>query len=161
MEGWGAPLAYKQPEAYSCGVLIGNMAEVEKLKWLAFSHYCYHSVLKLGIGKLRQHNILGSIFKHNTVNVASIIVRLAESTPGTVYLLHWHLSDIHNDFSSKNWYMDTCSGKFSSFRLLYCRITAASSNNMAYNQFTTPGLALGSKVKSHYIIEHNVSIIGL
>ena len=26
-------------------------------------------------------------------------------------------------------------------------------------QFTTPGLALGSKVKFHYTIEHDVSII--
>ena len=118
MEGWGTLLAYKQPEAYSCGILKGNIAEVEKLKWLAFSHYCYHSGLKVGLGKLSQHNTLGSIFQHNTVNLASIIVRLAESTPSTAYLLHWHLSDIQNDFSSKNWYMDTCSGKFSLFHLL-------------------------------------------
>jgi len=30
MEGWGAPLICKQPEAYTCRVQKGNMAEVEK-----------------------------------------------------------------------------------------------------------------------------------
>ena len=31
MEGWGAPLICKQPEAYTCGVQKGNMAEVKKV----------------------------------------------------------------------------------------------------------------------------------
>ena len=31
VERWGAPLACKQPEACTCGVQKGNMAEVEKV----------------------------------------------------------------------------------------------------------------------------------
>ena len=82
-----------------------------------------------------------SIFWHNTMLLASIIVQLAEST---VYSLHWHLSDIQNNYSCPKaaWYGSACSH-----------------NLPIYNKWLGP--ALGSKVKLHYIIEHNVSIIQL
>jgi len=44
-----------------------------------------------------------------SLKLAPIIVQLAKST---VYSLHWHLSDIQNNYSSKNWCTDICSGKF-------------------------------------------------
>ena len=43
-----------------------------------------------------------SIFQDYTVLLATIKVQLAEST---VYSLHWHLSDIQNNYSSKNGYI--------------------------------------------------------
>ena len=84
------------------------------------------------------------------MRLASIIVQLAESI---IYSLHWHLSDIQNNCSSKNRYIDMLTDRFSLFSLVVLSITAA-----CHNQFAAPGLALGSKVKSQYIIEHNVSI---
>jgi len=91
--------------------------------------------------------------RSNTVRLASIIVQLAESI---VYSLHWHLSDIQNNCSSKNQYVDMLTDRFSLFSLVVLSITAP-----CHNQFAAPGLALGSKVKSHCIIEHNVTIIQL
>ena len=47
-------------------------------------------------------------------------------------------------------YIDLCSGRFSLFSLVVLSVTVA-----CHNQLATPGLALGSKVKSNYIIiEH-------
>jgi len=90
-----------------------------------------------------------SIFRHNTVLLSSIIVQLAEST---VYSLHGNLSDIQNNYSCPKLH----SGKFS---LVEGFIAACSHNLPIYNKWLDP--ALGSKVKYHYIIEHNVSIIQL
>ena len=79
-------------------------------------------------------NLIGGVWGHNTVLVASIIVQHAESA---VYSLHWHLSDIQNDYSST----DTCGGKFSLLSLIAFQLHAAI---VCHIQFTTPGLALGS-----------------
>jgi len=49
-----------------------------------------------------------SIFRHNTVLLASIIAELAENT---VYSLHWNLSDIQNSYVVQNCMIH--SGKFS------------------------------------------------
>ena len=89
-----------------------------------------------------------NIFQHNTVLLASIIVQLAEST---VYSL---LAPFRHLIVPKTGYIDTCNGKFSLFSLLVCWLYVVIICDI---QFTTPGLALGSKVKSLYIIEHNMS----
>ena len=88
-----------------------------------------------------------SIFQHNTVLLASIIVQLGEST---VYSLHWHHSDIQIIIVPKS---DTQTHAVAS--LVYFWPVALK------HYSCTPGLALGSKVKSHYIIERNVNIIQL
>jgi len=98
----------------------------------------------LGLGELCQHNFghnmcmqHRSIFQHNTVHLASIIVQLAEST---VYSLHWHLSDIQNDYSSKTDTYVECSGKVSNEALqLHVAI-------ICHIQFTTGGLVLGHNI---------------
>jgi len=86
----------------------------------------------------------GSIFQHNTVLLASIIVQLAEST---VYSLHWHHSDIQIIIVPKSDTQTHAVASLVYFWPVVLKITAARS----HNQFATPGLALGSKVKSHYI----------
>ena len=92
-----------------------------------------------------------SIFQHNTVLLASIIVQLAEST---VYSLHWHLSDIQNNYSVQKLH-DTWWQIFTCWRIYSCNHNQITANLQVF------GPALGSKVKCHYIIEHNVSLIQL
>ena len=95
----------------------------------------YASIIS-GIIYYVQHR---SIFQLNTVLLASIIVELAESI---VYSIHWHLSNIQNNHSSKNWYIDGCSGKFSIFSLVVLKHYSC-----MHIQFTTRGLVLGPRVK--------------
>ena len=88
-----------------------------------------------------------SIFQHNTVLLASIIAQLAESTLFTSMAPFRYLK------LSKNCMINR--GNFS----LVEGFTAACSHNLPIYKWLGP--ALGSKVKSRYIIEHNVSIIQL
>jgi len=77
------------------------------------------------------------------------IAHLAENT---LYSLHWHLSKYLK--LSK-----TCMIHRGNFSLVEGFTAACSHNLPIHNKWLGP--ALGSKVKSHYIIEHNVSIIQL
>jgi len=89
-----------------------------------------------------------SIFQHNTVLLASIIAQLAENTLFTSLA----------PFRCPKYLYLSKNGRYTEalFHLLKdLQLHAA----IIYNKWLGP--ALGSKVKSHYIIEHNVSIIQL